>query len=230
MKSGLVSLITLSWHHSLDLTIPFMDSLAAYNKDFELIIVDQQSIPWQPGCMPTDGAFLATRPWLKILRLIENSGFPRGNNLGLDECSGEIILIINNDVVVHGDILTLPRTFVEKDNETIVGMWLREHAGWNEFRQGNKYVHVPYLEGAYLMFHRSILDKIGGYLFDERFGKGGMEDVEFCRRAQSAGLKLCAIDLPLVHLGAKTTGDGRYSQCEITRANYEMVKEMVFAK
>ncbi|MBK8981153.1 MAG: glycosyltransferase family 2 protein [Ignavibacteria bacterium] len=65
-------------------------------RDFEIIFVDNAS---------TDGSveFMKenfTLPFIKIVTSKRNLGFAGGNNLGLSECSGEFIVLLNNDTTV----------------------------------------------------------------------------------------------------------------------------------
>src|SRR5689334_5583515 len=76
-----------------------LKSLAALSyKPHEVVVIDNGS---------TDDSFkiLAKYPSVKVVRSDRNLGFAGGNNLGLTACSGELILLLNNDTVVHPDFL-----------------------------------------------------------------------------------------------------------------------------
>jgi GT2 family glycosyltransferase len=89
-----VSVIVVTWngrHHLLEC----LDSLAAQSwRDFEVVLVDNGS---------TDGSadFVTARyPWVKVVALPENTGFARGNNVGLENAVGEYVVTLNNDTWV----------------------------------------------------------------------------------------------------------------------------------
>ncbi len=44
-------------------------------------------------------------PWVRLIPCDENVGFPRGNNIGLREATGELLLLLNPDTVVLDDAL-----------------------------------------------------------------------------------------------------------------------------
>jgi GT2 family glycosyltransferase len=220
---GRVSIITLNWNHYSDLTGPFIRYIEKFTKnpfgDFELIVVDQ-------GSERSDRLELVknsiTWPWLKNIFLPFNTGFPRGNNLGLSQVSGEYVLFMNNDITINGDWLTpLMDTFDQnRKRKALVGTSLVHRGGWNEFNIYGQHLTIPYLEGWLLLFNRDLLKLVRG--FNEEYGMGSMEDIEFCYRANKCGYDLISVSpLPLVHLRGATVTDGRLDQPSITKANYE---------
>src|SRR5512140_873174 len=71
-----------------------LESLAKVTySEKEVIVVDNAS---------TDGSLelLKQYPWAKVVRSENNRGFAGGNNLGLTHCTGEYVLLLNNDTVV----------------------------------------------------------------------------------------------------------------------------------
>jgi GT2 family glycosyltransferase len=63
----------------------------------EAVVVDNAS---------TDGsvdALEAAFPQVKVIRLGENVGFGRANNAGLEKCDGDLVLLVNPDVMVDED-------------------------------------------------------------------------------------------------------------------------------
>lgn len=222
-KAGLVSIISLNWSHYQDLTGPFIRYIDAWTPDpKELIVVDQGSREEDRQALTEDTLRF---PWLKVVLLPENTGFPRGNNLGLEEAEGEFIVVMNNDILLSGDWLRPLLEPVARPGARVVsGMSLVREGGWNEYGE----TVIPYLEGWLLVFHRRLIDEIGGYLFDESFGIGSVEDIDFCRRAVATGYELVEVPhLPVVHLRGRTVTDGRLDQPAITRRNYELMKARV---
>ncbi len=83
-------------------------SLESVSNDgrFEVILVDNAS---GDGC---GAAALERWPWLKIVRSETNLGFAGGVNLGAEEASGEVLILLNDDaaaepgfVEAHLDVL-----------------------------------------------------------------------------------------------------------------------------
>ena len=227
MKPGLVSIITLNWHHYSDLTGPFIRYIDAWTPDpKELIVVDQGSAEADRLALINDAHHF---PWLKVVLLPENVGFPAGTNVGNTEAEGEYICWMNNDMIINGDWLTPMLERLRGNHKTMVGAHLVSHGGWNEYVLSNgQPLNIPYLEGWLLLVYRSFLEEVGE--FDEAFGVGSLEDVHLCWRAQQAGYQLIEVaPLPLTHLRGRTVmdGSGRINQIEVSERNFEMMKGRV---
>ena len=67
------------------------------NLDAEIIVVDNNSS--DDSCAMMKNRF----PNIKLIENKENSGFPKGNNIGVDVAKGEYICILNPDTVVAED-------------------------------------------------------------------------------------------------------------------------------
>ncbi len=65
----------------------------------EVILVDNASGDGSPQMVAREF------PWVKVIALQENVGFPRGNNIGIGESQGRYLLILNPDTLVVGDAL-----------------------------------------------------------------------------------------------------------------------------
>jgi len=95
----LVSVIILNWNGKKFLK-ECLDSLSLQSfRDFETILLDNGS---------TDGSteyVLSSFPWVRLVPLPENIGFAEGNNRALKECSGELIVTLNNDTKVEPSFL-----------------------------------------------------------------------------------------------------------------------------
>lgn len=68
---------------------------------YEIIVVDNASTECDPG------RFLEQFPAVRLVRNPENSGFAKGNNLGIAHAMGETLLLLNSDAAVLNDALTL---------------------------------------------------------------------------------------------------------------------------
>ena len=100
MTHPLVSIIIVNWNGQPLLKENLEALLQQTYKNFEIIMVDNGS---QDGSVE----------WLqehygdviKIIPLAENTGFAHGNNVGIAVSRGELLALVNNDVVVKPDWL-----------------------------------------------------------------------------------------------------------------------------
>jgi len=92
--------------------------------DAEIIVVDNNS--------PDDSCTMVRKhfPSVKLIAHPENSGFPKGNNIGVKEAKGEYIVILNPDTIVAEDTFKKAIDFFEsQDNPGIVGVKLIDGRG-----------------------------------------------------------------------------------------------------
>jgi len=97
---------------------------ALENIDGEIIVIDNDSS--DDSCAMMKELF----PNIKLIENKENLGFPRGNNIGVAQASGEFICILNPDTVVAED--TFVKTLDTKNwqpNTGIVGCKLIDGTG-----------------------------------------------------------------------------------------------------
>ncbi len=214
----MTSIIILTYNQ-LEYTKMCIESVWNNTKNMELIIVDNNS---------TDG----TVEWLmknmsgrrsKEIFLKKNYGFPAGNNKGfksVDE-NTEYICVINNDVIVTP--YWLDRLITHSNRFDVVGACTNYVIGkqreildiYNnndelntiseKFYQDNagKYEDVNWIVGYCMLIKKSVIDDIG--LFDEIYGLGHYEDIDFCMRAKKAGYKIgIAEDVYIHHFGTIT--------------------------
>lgn len=100
MKS--VSFLVLNWNGEKVISRCLKDifkALENYNNLGEVLVVDNGS---------TDkSVFLIERdyPQAKLVKLEKNIGFSEGNNIGVRESRGDIVVLVNNDAYLHPDFL-----------------------------------------------------------------------------------------------------------------------------
>lgn len=205
--------IVILTYNNLDYNIQCIESIKQYtNKNtYEIVIVDNGS---------TDG----TREWLKQqdgLKLVfpkENTGFPKGCNLGIDAAAIENdILLLNNDIVVTPNWLdNLNNCLYSDDSIGAVGP-ITNYA-WNNqainvsyssiqemikfsaainISDKNKWEQKAKLVGFCLLIKRSVLNLTG--LLDEQFSPGNFEDDDLCARIIKAGYKLFLCNDCFIH-------------------------------
>jgi GT2 family glycosyltransferase len=139
---------------------------------------------------------------LKELRLAENQRFLRASNRGMAKASGDILVLLSNDVRVKDDICKQIKDIIDNDSKVLIGgRLLNFNTGWNEFN-GKIY---NYLEGWLLACTKEAWQEFDG--FDDIYAPNDYEDVDISIRAVSLGYSLVSLDNPRVeHLGAKSIG------------------------
>ncbi len=100
MTHPLVSIVSLTYN-TRELTLRSLASFAPAlsQRGWQIMVVDNGSV---------DGSTEAIRmqfPFIEILRSERNLGFAGGNNLGLRQAAGEIVFLINSDVLAAADTL-----------------------------------------------------------------------------------------------------------------------------
>ena len=107
-----LSIIIVSWNVA-DLLRDCLRSIDAGRGelDLEVIVVDSASTD--------DSVAMVKRefPWVNLMACDENVGFPRGNNLGLEQANGRYILLLNPDTVVLDDALSKMMTTMQENPE-----------------------------------------------------------------------------------------------------------------
>jgi N-acetylglucosaminyl-diphospho-decaprenol L-rhamnosyltransferase len=162
----------------------------------DLIIIDNAS---------TDG----TSEYLKglDLRVITNAmnlGCAKAWNQGVRASRGDIIGILNNDIVVTTGWLPALLSFMERTGCGIVSPAMREGPLDYELdRYAAEYTTACRtatrrgLRGPCMLIRREVFDRIG--FFDEGFVYGGCEDIDFLWRAQKAGFTATVTGSAFIH-------------------------------
>lgn len=195
-------------------------------QDFEVIFVDNAS---------TDNSVNKARellPQVKCLELKENTGFARGNNLGIQQAAGEFIVLLNNDTELdHRFLEELVRVaesgervgmvapkilnfFERRKIDSVGGLMicpdgLAQGRGRGEEDDGqyDELSEILLPSGCAALYSRKLLDEIG--LFDERFFIY-CEDTDLGLRARWAGWN--ALSAPKAVVYHKYSGfSGAYS-------------------
>jgi GT2 family glycosyltransferase len=200
--------------------------------DHEIVVVDNAS---------TDDTVHALRARWSGVRLIEaggNLGFSRGNNLGIRQSFGELILLLNGDTLVPaGAIDRLVAALDARPDAAVIGPRLVDAQGraelsfgrmispLNELRQKlrargsverltSREREVDWVSGACLLVRRHDAEAVG--LMDERYFMY-TEDVDFCAAIRARGRTvLFTPGVQVVHL----RGRSRQSAPQATEAAY----------
>ncbi|MFC5530950.1 glycosyltransferase family 2 protein [Cohnella yongneupensis] len=214
---ALTSIVILT-RNGQELTRRCVDSIIRHTDEpYEFLFVDNGS---------TDGTldYLATIPDSVVIRNEVNRGFAAGCNQGMLAASGEHIVLLNNDTIVTAHWLSGLHGWLLRDSsigivgpvsnnvapiqrahflspysrdalDAIAESWRMQHA--------NTGFYAHRLIGFCMLFHRGLLDVIGG--MDERFFPGNYEDDDFSIRARISGKRLwVAKDVFIHHEGGAT--------------------------
>lgn len=207
-----LSVIILNYN-TKDLLQKCLESVFSSRTDFqiEVIVSDNGS---------TDGSIEMIKNRFPQVKLTENNanlGFSAGNNVGIRQALGRLVLLLNTDTEVRLNTLDLSIKYMDSHPEAgvmgckvllpdgklheasrrrfpnPVNAFLRLF-GLRRFSNYN-YKNIPIdremevdsVVGAFLMIRRSVIDKIG--LLDEEFFMYG-EDLDWCWRVKEAGFKV----------------------------------------
>jgi GT2 family glycosyltransferase len=201
----LVSIVIPSWNGKA-LLQRFLTSVIkackSYDGESEIIIIDDGSTDG------TEGFICKNYPQVMLIRLPSNQGFSHACNLGMKEARGDIVVLLNNDMLVDKDFLMfLPEPF---KNEKVFGVrpglkWLDDKTDFdfNSFFIGLKwkwglielpmlkvqkrksYPYISCISGGAGAFDRKKWLEIGG--FDESFSPFYYEDADISYRAWKRG-------------------------------------------
>lgn len=158
-------------------------------KGTDVIVVDDASI---------DG----TVEWLKkeypavtCLQNHKNLGFTKSVNLGVDQVTSDLIVLLNNDVAVTKDYLESALT--KFDDKSVFAVTFNEiHSSWPEvsFQGKLNYIRAEdkikphyscWASGGSAVFRKQYWTELGG--FDEVYSPGYWEDIDLGYRAWKAG-------------------------------------------
>ena len=216
-----VSIIIVTWNgrHHLDTCLAGV--AAQRDVAIETIVVDNGS---------TDGTadYIAGQfPWVRLVRLPQNSGFAGGNNAGVRDARGRFVAFLNNDTCAepgwmralmsgvdeaNGFVLVTSRIVYMHDPDVI------DSAGDGVLRWGGAFKRhhgepasvaattreVFGMCGAACMLPKAVFEEIGG--FDEQFF-ASHEDVDLSYRARLRGYRCRYVaDAIVRHVGSATLG------------------------
>lgn len=214
-----VSIVVPTYNHYKLLHQTLFDIYQKCSPVHEVIVVDD--------CSTENDVYDGIRWWkntglftLRYIKLSENVNFLRASNIGMKKATGDVIILLSNDVRLHKDIV-FPIVEILKANEkTLVGgRYLDWGTGWNEFN-GTVF---PYLEGWLLAATKAGWEELG--YFDDRYAPSDMEDIDISTTARTKGYMLSSLPSDLTtHLGGQSIGFNPKRE-QITIANKEKFKK-----
>jgi GT2 family glycosyltransferase len=147
---------------------------ALQNIDAEIIVVDNNSS--DRSCEMIKNHF----PDIKLIENHENTGFPKGNNIGVAHAKGDYICILNPDTVVAEDTFEKVLAFAKvKKDLGIIGVQLIDGCG-NFLPESKRGVPTPFVAftkmvGLYKIFPKS---KLFGRYYSQHLEQDQSGEVE----------------------------------------------------
>jgi GT2 family glycosyltransferase len=138
--------------------------------DAEIIVIDNNSL--DDSCDMIKRRF----PNVKLIENKENSGFPKGNNIGVSQAKGEYICILNPDTVVAEDTFTKVLAFAKNQiNLGIVGCKLIDGTG-NFLPESKRGTPIPFvaftkITGLYKVFPKTFGKYYAQHLSENETGQ-----------------------------------------------------------
>lgn len=200
-----VSLV-IAVYNQLHYTRQCLESIQAWTPPpFELVVVDNGSRDGTPEFLRhVKAAVIANEA---------NLGCAKAWNQGVRASTGEVIGILNNDIVVTPGWLRGLLAFLEHSGHGIVSPAAREgELNYDLNGYAAKFVQrcaratrSSEIYASCMLIRRAVFDRVG--LFDEHFTYGGGEDVDFLWRARQAGFSYGMTGAALIHHYGTVTQD-----------------------
>src|SRR6185312_10659565 len=178
-----------------------------HGKEHEVIVVEDGS---KPDLQARVAAACAVRG-VKLILKKDNSGFPITANMGIKAATGDVVVMVNNDIIFTQEILKQIEADMVKDpkigvigallyypDETIqhggimrVGGYGFTHIGWHKSYNTAPEVHNPKfligVTGAIFAMRRETINEVG--MFDENYFLA-CDDTQYCLRCWQSGWKV----------------------------------------
>ncbi|MBI2419143.1 MAG: glycosyltransferase [Ignavibacteriales bacterium] len=225
--------IVIPLYNNLEYTVQCYDSIRKYTSyPYEVIFVDNAS---QDGTKEYLEGLTIADTGVHAIYNTENVGFPGAVNAGLKECTGDYLIIANNDILFTPGWLEKLINLSEAHPQIgitgpvsnfVSGVQIQKDAVYDTTEQmymfaeklareqRGKYAIFPRVAFLCVLIKRELYNLIGG--LDERFAPGNFEDDDFCLRAQIAGYATAiAKDVFIHHYGSKSflaQGKSKYEE------------------
>lgn len=216
----LASVIVLGWNGRAYLDECLTSVLDQDMADeYEVVYVDNGS---------SDGSaeFVRERfPQVAVVALDHNHGYAEGNNIGVEHTSGEYVVFLNQDTVVHPSWLRELVAGVSHSPEVMAGHanviqpWYPEFVGigtseevgvaytsevnrlgyvhYREMADANQPLDTMFLHGVCIIIRRRLLDELD-YVFDPEFFAYA-EDLDLGLRVRALGYRSVAVPRAVVY-------------------------------
>lgn len=215
--------IVVITYNNLPFTRVCLESVLAStgSPGYEIIVIDNGSTDGTDAYL---GALAESHPHVRPVLNDTNLGFAPACNQGLALASGEVLVLLNNDVVVSRGWLTrLTRHLADRriglvgpvtnriGNEAQIHTRYHTYGEFVEFAQeraaeyDGETFEIPTLTMFCLAMRRDVYEQIGS--LDEQFEVGMLEDDDYSTRVHAAGYRVaCADDVFVHHFGESSFG------------------------
>ena len=216
-----ISVILLAYNH-WELTHARLWEIYRHLPVDEVILVDDNS---------DEADFISGVSWwmedvkgklpLRYIRNKKNMPFGYSMNKGCAAATGDVYVLLCNDVKVQGNFIPDIVTALAANSNILIGNRLLDRdTGWNTFDG----VVYPYLEGYMLASTKEVWAELGGFDY-KVFFPYDFEDVDLSTNARSLGIELFSLNTSKInHLGAGTIGYNPAREA-ITLRNKEKFRE-----
>ena len=233
----MVSVIIINYN-TFQMTCDCIQSVIQFTKgvSVEIILVDNASSERNPN------DFIIKFPFIKLVTSDKNLGFAGGNNLGLREAKGDLILLLNSDTLFTEDSLSIAVEQFSKD-PTIGVLGCRQvfpdgtlqytarrfrSISWElldlfrfvlkfyspdhraqrmlgQYFMHDKSIYVDWVNGAFFLFPRKVIDQLPAKQLDDRFFMYG-EDVLWCEQIKKIGYTVFFLTTTsIIHISSGST-------------------------
>jgi GT2 family glycosyltransferase len=193
----------------IEMCVDSLQNQSLPRANYEIILVDNG------GSTPSVANY-SGQSNIKVISFPQNLGFTGGNNQALSHAEGELVLLMNQDVVVHHECLQelitrferYPKAGIVSANmfmvsqrdrinprdplSKTVGCFKLTRMGYANYviqKTDQDIIPVDFVSGNALGFRKCVLKDVGNYLFDERLGSYA-EDLDLCIRLNKTDWKM----------------------------------------
>lgn len=113
MSSPLFSFILVNWN-TKDLVLQCIRSIVddCGTMSYEIIVTDNASADGSADAI--EAAF----PQVKVIRSTQNLGFAKGNNVAIEQCCGQYVVLVNTDVKIISGCMKILLEYMENNPNT----------------------------------------------------------------------------------------------------------------
>lgn len=213
----MISIITLTYNNLETSTKPFISSILenTSDMDYELIIIDNFS---KDGTVEYLHAIQTIHSNIRVIFNPANLGYSKGNNQGLKLAKGDILCLVNNDVLFSPNWLKNLVSVVSSHPEIGLASPTVNEPGdrysvrnYNELFERHKQQSAVEFEYTCsssfccVCMRRDVFEKVG-YL-DEEFSPAYYEDDDYCLRVLYQGYKNAVLKNTFIfHNHCQTSG------------------------
>jgi GT2 family glycosyltransferase len=208
-----VSVILVNWNGVKWLKKCIDSVMAQSYPAIEIVLVDNDSIDGSSEFVKKE------YPKVKLIQSDRNRGFAGGNNLGIKNAQGELIMLLNTDAWIEEDLVERLARFLQQEKLDVVGPYERKYDGRNISKYYTSidplghptYIRTRehpnfYMSGVCIMFRKDFYEATG--MLDENFFMY-FEEIDWFWRINLQQKKFSYLDGAYVyHAGAGSTGGG----------------------